>query len=75
MAAGRRRERRTHAVEQSALVWGLGECDVEAFIQFGTLPSGRPKGLDMSPELRANVERMIDQITANGGRLEIPPPQ
>jgi hypothetical protein len=72
MASARRQERRAELVAQAALVWSLGEVSAEDVIEFvrcGRLPSGRPQRPRLSPELRAEVDRKIDEIVASGGKL------
>ncbi len=69
MADGRRRELRMHAMTQAALVWSVDEVDAESFVQTGEI--GKAKSQPMSPGLRTNVDKYLDSIVANGGRLII----
>jgi len=78
MATGRRQERRAELVAQSALVWCIGDASPEQiteFVRCGSLPSGKPKRPRLDPELRAAVDKKIDEIIASGGRLIVKPEQ
>ena len=69
MAAGRR----LALVHQAALVFSDKDADIAGFVEWGSLARS-PARARMSPELRANVDRFIDQILTTG-RLVIPTPQ
>ena len=58
-----------HACLQAMLVWS-DELDAEQFVATGEI--GKAKAQPMSPGLRANVDKYIDSIVANSGRLIIP---
>jgi hypothetical protein len=64
MASGRRKESRLAACIQAALVWSIGEFDVETFVAGGAMESPRQQPMD--GHLRANVDRYIDQYMTTG---------
>lgn len=64
MANGRRREHRIALICQAALVWGLNGVDVQEFVRCGSIGKCSAKPLD--PQLRAEVDRKIDEYMATG---------
>jgi hypothetical protein len=68
MAEGRRMAMRHHALTQAALVWGLTDIDVEAFLETGTLDD-TPAALVLSPALEQAVAAEEKRIRDNDGRL------
>lgn len=70
MSAGKRREERTRAYELAGMVWQLtGEpltqFELHEFMRAGAFPDPADRRLPCMPE----VERKMQEIEANGGRL------
>jgi len=76
MESGRCQQRRVDIVAQAALVWTLADATPESLMEFvrcGQLPSSKSKRPRLDPQLRAAVDRKIDEIVAHGGRLIVTP--
>lgn len=61
---------RTHALQQAALVWGVGElteCDVDYFLKYGEIGAASNAPMPHMPE----VDLKIAEIYANGGKLVV----
>lgn len=68
MAEGRLASMRSHAVEQSMLVWSIGEINVERYLHYGEMsesPQGKP--VELPPELEAKAQEEIARIRAEQG--------
>ena len=63
LACGRLRQSRNEIVELSAMVWAMGEYDIESYLAFGSLDeTGRGKALKLDPELQSKVDAEVERI-------------
>lgn len=67
MATGRARARREEIVEQSVMVWGLGEYDLIAYTEWGKMDASKVgKPVEYSPEMEAAIQMEIARQAESG---------
>lgn len=73
MALGRRRASRRAIIEQASLVWSIGETDLQAYLDTGSLAASKRGGpLRLDPALEEAVAEQERLIMANEGQLPSP---